>query len=99
MPRKSVPASAGPADGAGELFASVLGPPSELAPLELAARFGVSRRRVYDWLAQGWLRGRRLGGRWRVSEQDAALFETTCRGYRGRLMPSLYEWERIWPRK
>ena len=67
-----------------------------LSPLELSARFGVSRRRVYDWLALGWLRGSREGRRWRVSEGDAAFFERTCRGYRGRLMPSLREWGPLW---
>jgi excisionase family DNA binding protein len=81
-----------PPDGGTEIEADWL------SPLELSERFGVSRRRVYDWISFGWLRASRSGHRWRVSGRDAAFFEATCRGYRWRLMPSLYEWESLWGR-
>jgi len=32
-----------------------------LTPQEVAERCGLSRRRVYDWLTWGWLRGQRRG--------------------------------------
>lgn len=65
-------------------------------PQEVAARCGLSRRRIYDWLSCGWLRGRRLGGRWVVMAEDWDFFSRTCRGAGGRLMPSLRDWEAIW---
>ena len=65
-------------------------------PLEIAERSGLSRRRVYDWLSWGWLRGHRHGGRWVVMAEDWEFFTQVCRGARGRLMPSLRDWEPIW---
>lgn len=65
-------------------------------PLEVAERAGLSRRRVYDWLTWGWLRGHRHGGRWVVTAADWEFFTHVCRGARGRLMPSLRDWEPIW---
>ena len=69
---------------------------SVYTPLEIAARAGLSRRRVYDWLAWGWLRGQRRGGRWIVTGEDWELFTATCRGARQRLMPSLRDWDEVW---
>lgn len=68
-----------------------------LTPRDLSERFGVSRRRIYDWLVLGWLRGARKGGRWHIAVPDADFFALTCRGYRGHLMPSLYEWRSLYP--
>ena len=65
-------------------------------PQEIAERCGLSRRRVYDWLSWGWLRGRRHGGRWLVTADDWEFFARICRGARGRLMPSLRDWGPIW---
>ena len=65
-------------------------------PQEIAERCGLSRRRIYDWLSWGWLRGYRHGGRWTVTAGDWEFFARTCRGARGRLMPSLRDWEPIW---
>jgi excisionase family DNA binding protein len=70
--------------------------PALLTPKEVAEVYGLSRRRIYDWLGKGWLRGHRRGGRWVVTAQDLDLFTRTCIGKRGRPMPSLYEWEPIW---
>lgn len=69
---------------------------SVYTPLEVAERAGLSRRRVYDWLTWGWLRGYRRGGRWVVTGEDWEFFTRACRGARGRLMPSLHDWEEIW---
>ena len=80
----------------GSSLETEVGEGSWLSPQEVADRCGKSRRRVYDWLAWGWLRGVRLGGRWLVNEEDLAFFERTCRGYRDHLMPSLYDWEPLW---
>ena len=72
-------------------------PPSALyTPRDVADLCGLSRRRIYDWLARGWLRGHRKGGRWIVTAEDLDLFKRTCVGSHGRLMPSLYEWGVIW---
>ena len=65
-------------------------------PLEIAQRAGLSRRRVYDWLTWGWLRGHRHGGRWIVTAADWEFFTQVSQGARGRLMPSLRDWEPIW---
>jgi excisionase family DNA binding protein len=65
-------------------------------PLEVAELCKISRRRVYDWIASGWLRGVRVGGRWLVSLDDLGYFRETCRGAENRLMPQLWEWESIW---
>ena len=65
-------------------------------PQEIAERCGLSRRRVYDWLSWGWLRGHRRGGRWLVTAADWEFFVRTSRGARGRLMPSLRDWEPLW---
>jgi len=65
-------------------------------PKDVAVLYGLSRRRIYDWLYKGWLRGHRKGGRWLVTAADLDLFQKTCTGSHGRLMPSLYEWEPIW---
>jgi hypothetical protein len=65
-------------------------------PQEIAGRSGLSRRRIYDWLSWGWLRGSRRGGRWIVASEDWEFFIRVCRGARGRLMPSLRDWEPIW---
>lgn len=76
-----------PARGAGQDF---------YTPLEVAERCGLSRRRVYDWLTWGWLRGLRHGGRWVVAASDWEYFQSASRGARGRLMPSLHDWELLW---
>ena len=65
-------------------------------PLEVAAECNISRRRIYDWISAGWLRSKRLGGRWVVSADDLEFFRETCRGAEGRLMPQLWDWEPIW---
>lgn len=65
-------------------------------PQEIAERCGLSRRRVYDWLSWGWLRGRRHGGRWVVTAEDWDFFVRISRGARGRLMPSLRDWGPLW---
>ncbi len=65
-------------------------------PQEVAGRCGLSRRRVYDWLTWGWLRGHRRGGRWAVTADDWEFFQRTCRGAGGRLMPSLRDWSPLW---
>ncbi len=48
--------------------------PAYYTPQEVAERSGLSRRRVYDWLSWGWLRGHRHGGRWVVTAQDWEFF-------------------------
>ncbi|MDR3710271.1 MAG: helix-turn-helix domain-containing protein [Capsulimonadaceae bacterium] len=65
-------------------------------PLEVAVECNISRRRIYDWIAAGWLRGRRIGGRWVVTAEDLEFFRETCRGAEGRLMPQLWDWDPIW---
>lgn len=65
-------------------------------PLEVAALCGLSRRRVYDWLSWGWLRGSHHGGRWVIAAADWDFFQQVSRGARGRLMPSLHDWEALW---
>jgi len=70
--------------------------PPLFTPQEVAERCGLSRRRIYDWLAAGWLRGHRAGGRWLVTEADWDYFTRTCRTRRGRLMPSLRDWPPLW---
>ncbi|HEY3331116.1 MAG TPA: helix-turn-helix domain-containing protein [Capsulimonadaceae bacterium] len=65
-------------------------------PLEVASQCNISRRRIYDWIAAGWLRSKRVGGRWVVSADDLDFFQATCRGAESRLMPQLWEWEQIW---
>jgi hypothetical protein len=67
-----------------------------LSPLEVSQISGLSRRRIYDWLGWGWLRGIRNSGRWHVCQHDWELFTSNCRGLHGRLMPSLYDWENFW---
>jgi len=71
-------------------------PPEFYTPQEVAELCGLSRRRVYDWLTWGWLRGHRNGGRWVVTAADWDFFTHACRGARGRLMPSLHDWELLW---
>ncbi|MGI4789674.1 MAG: helix-turn-helix domain-containing protein [Janthinobacterium lividum] len=70
--------------------------PDIYTPQEIAELCGLSRRRVYDWLSWGWLRGHRRGGRWVVTTLDWEFFTQTCRGARGRLMPSLRDWQPLW---
>ncbi len=65
-------------------------------PQQVAQRCGLSRRRIYDWLTWGWLRGHRRGGRWVVTAEDLDFFVRSCRGARGRLMPSLHDWDSLW---
>ena len=65
-------------------------------PLEVAAECNISRRRIYDWIAAGWLRSKRVGGRWVVSGEDLDFFREHCRGAEGRLMPQLWEWDEVW---
>jgi excisionase family DNA binding protein len=65
-------------------------------PLEVADHCSISRRRIYDWIAAGWLRGHRIGGRWVVSSDDLSLFRATCVGAEGHLMPQLWEWDQFW---
>lgn len=65
-------------------------------PLEVAEQCSISRRRIYDWIAAGWLRSKRVGGRWVVSAADLDFFQETCRGAESRLMPQLWEWDEIW---
>jgi excisionase family DNA binding protein len=66
------------------------------APLEVAEICSISRRRIYDWISAGWLRSKRVGGRWVVSAEDLEFFRETCRGAEGRLMPQLWDWNPIW---
>ena len=80
-----------------EIHAPSKGDPLNVyTPQEVAQRSGLSRRRIYDWLSWGWLRGSRHGGRWVVTVEDWEFFTWVCRGARGRLMPSLRDWEPIW---
>jgi len=65
-------------------------------PLEVAEECNISRRRIYDWISAGWLRSKRVGGRWVVSADDLEFFRETCRGAQGRLMPQLWDWNPLW---
>lgn len=70
--------------------------PALYTPKDVAELLGLSRRRIYDWLNKGWLRGHRKGGRWVITPQDLDIFKRTCVGSHGRLLPSVYEWAPIW---
>lgn len=41
---------------------------------DVAERLRVSKKTVYGWLRSGELRSIRLGGLWRISEEDLAQF-------------------------
>lgn len=53
-------------------------PPMEAMMLltveDVAERLRVSKKTVYGWLRSGELRSIRLGGLWRISEEDLAQF-------------------------
>lgn len=48
--------------------------PKIISPIEAAKRLEVDRRTVYRWLDAGDLRAVRVGGRWRIAEEDLARF-------------------------
>jgi len=48
--------------------------PNYLSPVAAAKRLEVDRRTVYRWLDAGDLRAVRVGGRWRIAEDDLDLF-------------------------
>jgi len=48
--------------------------PNYLSPVAVAKRLEVDRRTVYRWLDAGDLRAVRVGGRWRIAEDDLARF-------------------------
>ncbi len=64
-----------------------------LSPMEAAGIVGVSRRTIYTWIINGWLRGHRIGGRWFVTAPDLDLFTKACKGATGKPMPQLWEKE------
>ncbi len=45
-----------------------------LSPAQVAARLQVSEHTIYTWLRSGRLRGRKVGRRWRVSQQAVEAF-------------------------
>jgi excisionase family DNA binding protein len=48
--------------------------PQYYSPEEVAASLGVSRRSVYEWLADGSLKGDRAGRRWVISSDQVKAF-------------------------
>jgi excisionase family DNA binding protein len=64
-----------------------------LTPQEAAERLQLSRRTVYTWILQGWLRGHRIGGRWFVTLPDLEQFRKLTTGATGRPMPQLWQQE------
>jgi acetyl-CoA/propionyl-CoA carboxylase, biotin carboxylase, biotin carboxyl carrier protein len=52
----------------------------ELSPSEVARRLGTSTRSVQRWIADGRLRARRVGGRWRVASDVFDAFSGAPRG-------------------
>ena len=65
-------------------------------PKEAAELVGISRRAIYDWIAYGWLRAHRVGGRWFITARDLEYFRQRSRGARGKLMPQLRDWSELW---
>ena len=55
-----------------------------LSPGEVAKLVDVSRRTIYTWILEGWLRGYRLGGRWFVTVPDLDSFQALTRGASGK---------------
>jgi acetyl-CoA/propionyl-CoA carboxylase biotin carboxyl carrier protein len=64
----------------------------ELSPSQAAARIGATTRTVQRWIASGRLPARRVGGRWRVSNDaiDAFVANTSAMEPRGRAIRSLF---------
>jgi excisionase family DNA binding protein len=48
--------------------------PNYISSGEVARRLEVDRRTVYRWLVEGRLRAIRVGGRWRIDEEDLDRF-------------------------
>ena len=48
--------------------------PSLYTPEEVARKVKVERSTVYHWLAEGLLRGLRVGSTWRITEEDLLEF-------------------------
>ena len=46
-----------------------------LSVSEAAARLGVSRVRVWQWIKEGRLKAERLGNAWAIRERDLAKFK------------------------
>lgn len=49
---------------------------------EAAARLGVTRQRVHQWIQSGHLRAIRIGGRWIVSAREVEKFEAARKSVR-----------------
>lgn len=57
-------------------------PPGYFTPADLVARWGVTSRTVYTWLAKRWIQGRRRGKRWIVKVEEAERWEREHAGLR-----------------